>query len=255
VLQSFSSETVVHFRIESASPTKLLLRGGNVKGTEFLKLLVTASFMIAISNLAIAQQTNMPAGKSSGDQTIQNQTSSGRISFWQSLSPDQKKQIRQLKIDKEKQMLALRNQIGQKRIEMMEINNADKPEEQAINKKEEEIWGIQDQIRQLKRASKQKFLSILTPEQRQQVRSKMGMYHHGMSDRQGCPCRQQIGMHGMNMHMGMRGMNMQNMGMQPRNMDQMSQAIPNQSQNTEDDLASNQDNEDVIVLLLPEEDQ
>lgn len=224
-----------------------------MKGTEFLKLLVITSFMIAISNVAIAQQTNMPAGKSSGDQTIQNQTSSGRISFWQSLSPDQKKQIRQLRIDKEKQMLALRNQIGQKRIEMMEINNADKPEEQAINKKEEEIWGIQDQMRQLKRASKQKFLSILTPEQRQQVRSGMGMFHHGMSGGQGCPCRQQMGMHGMNM--GMRGMNMQNMGMQSRNMEQMSEATPNQSQNNVDDLASNQDNEDVIVLLLPEEDQ
>lgn len=85
------------------------------------------------------------------------------------LSKDQQKQAADLRLEFIKKTQPIRAEIEKKRIEMMELNAADKPDEAAIQKKREEIWALRDTMRDERRAMGTKFRALLTPEQRQKL--------------------------------------------------------------------------------------
>ena len=89
--------------------------------------------------------------------------------MWSDLTKEQQKQVESLKLDLLKKTEPLRAQMSQKRIEMMELTSKDNPDEQAIEKKRQEIWALQDSMRNERRAMSTKFRSLLTPEQRQKL--------------------------------------------------------------------------------------
>ena len=63
---------------------------------------------------------------------------------WGDLTKEQQKQMESLRLDLLKKTEPLRAQMSQKRIEMMELASKDSPDEQAIEKKRQEIWALQD---------------------------------------------------------------------------------------------------------------
>lgn len=100
--------------------------------------------------------------------------------IWNDLSKEQKAQASALRLDFMKKANELRSQMGKKRIELLELNSAEKPDEQAIQKKREEVWALQDTMRNELRTMSTKFRALLTPEQRE----KLGPFGFGMG--KGC---------------------------------------------------------------------
>jgi len=92
------------------------------------------------------------------------------------LTPEQQAQAKALKLEGLKKHEEFRSQIAKKRIELMELASADKPDEQTIVKKQQEIWALKDQARNERRAMGLKFRALLTPEQKQ----KFGFFGLGM---------------------------------------------------------------------------
>ncbi len=89
--------------------------------------------------------------------------------FWNELTPDQKKEFTSLRTEFMKKQEALRSQMAQKRIELFELASKEKPDEQAVEKKRQEIWALQDTMRNEQRAFGTKIRSLLTPEQREKL--------------------------------------------------------------------------------------
>lgn len=108
--------------------------------------------------------------------------------IWNELSKDQQQQAAALRLEFLKKKEALRSEMGQKRIEMMELASKPNVDEQSLQKKREEIWALQDKMRNERRAMGTKFRSLLTPEQRQKLGPLgpgMGM---GMGHGRGAGC-------------------------------------------------------------------
>jgi Spy/CpxP family protein refolding chaperone len=93
----------------------------------------------------------------------------GGPAIFNELSPEQRQQALSLRTDLMKKQEAIRSEIAQKRIELMEKASQGKPDEQTIEKKRQEIWALQDNMRNERRAMGTKFRAILTPEQRQKL--------------------------------------------------------------------------------------
>lgn len=93
------------------------------------------------------------------------------------ITKEQKEKIDTQRIDFLKKKLALKSQIGQKRIELIELMSKSPQDEVAIEKKKQEIWALKDQMRKEGRAFATSIRSLLTPEQRE----KMGVWAgHGL---------------------------------------------------------------------------
>jgi Spy/CpxP family protein refolding chaperone len=92
------------------------------------------------------------------------------------LTPDQQKQLTELRIDFLKKQEAVRAELSKKRIELLEMASKQNSDEDAIEKKRQEIWSLQDSLRNESRQLSAKFRSMLTPEQKQ----KMGPMGLGM---------------------------------------------------------------------------
>lgn len=93
----------------------------------------------------------------------------GKGGVLKDLSDDQRKQFSEQRLAFMKKIQPLRAEIGKKRIELMELASKDTPDEEAIQKKKEEIWALKDTIRNERRAFKTKMRSLLTPEQRKKL--------------------------------------------------------------------------------------
>lgn len=89
--------------------------------------------------------------------------------IWSDLSADQKKQVDQIKLGYLKKTLDLKAQKRKLKVEMLEPALADSPDEQALEKKRDELWALKDKIRAHKRDAKKQLRKILTPEQRKEV--------------------------------------------------------------------------------------
>ncbi|MBI4965585.1 MAG: periplasmic heavy metal sensor [Desulfomonile tiedjei] len=87
--------------------------------------------------------------------------------FWGDLSKEQQEKVTSLRLESLKKQEALREQMAKKRIELMEMTSKDKADEGAIQKTREEIWALQDQMRNEGRAMSTKLRSVLTPEQKE----------------------------------------------------------------------------------------
>ena len=97
--------------------------------------------------------------------------------MWSNLTPDQQKQVTSMRLDFLKKQEALRAEIGRKKIEFAELADSPNPDERLLEKKRQEIWDLQDKMRNEGRAMGSNVWALLTPEQRQQV----GPYGPGMA--------------------------------------------------------------------------
>jgi Spy/CpxP family protein refolding chaperone len=89
--------------------------------------------------------------------------------IWGDLTSEQQKQVSALRNEFFKKQETLRSDMAKKRIEMMEMASKENPDEQAIDKKKQEIWALQDSMRNERRAMSTKFRALLTPEQKQKM--------------------------------------------------------------------------------------
>ena len=92
-----------------------------------------------------------------------------RLGQIDNLTKDQQEQINAVRTDFLKKSEALRSQKAMKRIELMEFATKNPQDEATIQKKREEIWALQDQMRNERRALGTKIRSLLTPEQREKI--------------------------------------------------------------------------------------
>lgn len=118
--------------------------------------IVSLLFVLSLSAVAFAARGGCCAGAGAGGPAILDE-----------LSPEQKQQVLSLRTEFMKKQEAVRSQMAQKSIELMELASKDKADEQAIEEKRQEMWALQDTMRNERRAMSTKFRSLLTPEQRQ----------------------------------------------------------------------------------------
>lgn len=85
------------------------------------------------------------------------------------LTKEQQKQVADVRTEFLKKQEQLRAEMGKKRIELMELAQKENPDEPAIEKKRQEIWSLQDAMRNEGRTFGTKFRALLTPEQRQKL--------------------------------------------------------------------------------------
>jgi Spy/CpxP family protein refolding chaperone len=88
---------------------------------------------------------------------------------WKDLTPEQQTKAKELRLQFLKKIEPLVTELRHNRIEMMELASKPKPDDQAVEKKREEIWALQDKIRNEHRAMGKEFRALLTPEQKQKL--------------------------------------------------------------------------------------
>lgn len=125
----------------------------------FTKVTVLAASIavVLIASAASAQMACCAGGAGKG------------AAVWSDLTPEQQKQVTTLRNDFAKKQETLRSDMAKKSIELMELASKEKPDEQAIEKKRQEIWDLQDAMRNEQRSMGTKFRALLTPEQKQKL--------------------------------------------------------------------------------------
>jgi Spy/CpxP family protein refolding chaperone len=154
-------------------------------------LMFTLVLAFALIAPAVHAQQSMPAKpavtpqeKGKSHEMAQDQArydSSGKMTekrtrLWDELSPEQKTKIKQSRLDTAKKTENLRSEIGKRRIELLELRFADKPDYAAIDKKRNEIMDLRDEMRKVRRQFKQSIVSVLTPEQREKHEKRFSEY-------------------------------------------------------------------------------
>ncbi len=102
--------------------------------------------------------------------------------IWNELSEQQQKQAESLRLEFFKKMESFRGELGKKRVEMMELASKDSPDEEAFQKKREQVWALRDAMRNERRALGTKMRSLLTPEQRKKIGPYGGGFLRGGGD-------------------------------------------------------------------------
>jgi Spy/CpxP family protein refolding chaperone len=121
-------------------------------------VLAVSMMVLLVASAASAQQMGCCSGG----------TGTG-AAVWGDLTPEQQKQVSALRTEFFKKQETLRSDMAKKRIEMMEMASKENPDEQAIDKKKQEIWALQDSMRNEGRAMSTKFRALLTPDQKQKL--------------------------------------------------------------------------------------
>ncbi|MGO9566928.1 MAG: Spy/CpxP family protein refolding chaperone [Desulfomonilaceae bacterium] len=121
-------------------------------------VLAASMMLLLVASAASAQQMGCCSGGGGKGAAI-----------WGDLTSEQQKQVTALRNEFFKKQETLRSDMAKKRIEMMELASKENPDEQAIEKKKQEIWASQDAMRNEGRAMGTKFRALLTPEQKQKL--------------------------------------------------------------------------------------
>jgi Spy/CpxP family protein refolding chaperone len=131
------------------------------------KILIAVACVVALSTVSnvFAQSQGLPPCCGGAGGTV-----------WGDLSQEQQKEMASLRTEFFKKLEATRSEIAQKRVEMLDLASKDKADEEAIEKKRQEIWSLQDSLRSEGRSIGSKIRTLLTPEQRQ----KLGPFGPGM---------------------------------------------------------------------------
>ena len=101
------------------------------------------------------------------------------------LTPDQKTKIKLLRTGLQKEMLPLKNQLGEKRARMQTLETAEKVDMTAINTQIDEIKGLEAKMYKLKAAQRQEIRMLLTAEQRIHFDTKPKKHERGKNKRHG----------------------------------------------------------------------
>jgi Spy/CpxP family protein refolding chaperone len=83
-----------------------------------------------------------------------------------SLNADQLKKAKEIQIETLRKIQPLSAEKSKKRLEIMELASKEKYDDAAVQKKQDELWAIQDKIRAESREMGQKIRSLLTDEQK-----------------------------------------------------------------------------------------
>jgi Spy/CpxP family protein refolding chaperone len=90
------------------------------------------------------------------------------------LTEDQEKKIQDLRTPFEKEILPIKNQLGEKRAHLRTLETADKVDDKAINGTIDEISQLEGQLMKKEAAYKQAIRKLLTDEQRIQFDNRSG---------------------------------------------------------------------------------
>jgi Spy/CpxP family protein refolding chaperone len=137
-------------------------------------VLAASIMVLLVASAASAQQMGCCSGPAGRNAAV-----------WGDLTSEQQKQVTELRNEFFKKQEALRSDMAKKRIELMEMASKEKPDEQAIEKKKQEIWTLQDAMRNEGRTMGTKFRALLTPEQKQKL-GPGGPGFGGMNPGGGC---------------------------------------------------------------------
>ena len=129
-----------------------------------LGLIVAMSLLVASSVFAAG-----PCGGCPGSGGGKGMGFGAGLAQIDNLTKDQQDKINTEKTDFLKKTEVLRSQKALKRIELMDFAAKTPQDEATIQKKKEEIWALQDQMRNEGRAFGTKIRSLLTPEQREKL--------------------------------------------------------------------------------------
>jgi Spy/CpxP family protein refolding chaperone len=121
-------------------------------------VLTAALMILLVASAASAQQMGCCSGGIGTGAAV-----------WGDLTSEQQKQMSALRTEFFKKQETLRSEMAKKRIEMMEMASKENPDEQSIDKKKQEIWALQDSMRNEGRAMSTKLRALLTPEQKQKL--------------------------------------------------------------------------------------
>lgn len=88
---------------------------------------------------------------------------------WSKLNPDQQKQFDSLQAAFQQKLEAFRSSLAAKRNELKDLMAADKLDEQALEAKRQEMWGLQDGLRKDYRQTLTEIGKLLTPEQKREL--------------------------------------------------------------------------------------
>jgi Spy/CpxP family protein refolding chaperone len=121
-------------------------------------VLTAALMVLLVASAASAQQMGCCSGGIGTGAAV-----------WGDLTSEQQKQMSGLRNEFFKKQETLRSDMAKKRIEMMEMASKENPDELAIDKKKQEIWALQDSMRNEGRAMSTKLRALLTPEQKQKL--------------------------------------------------------------------------------------
>ncbi|MEO0137461.1 MAG: Spy/CpxP family protein refolding chaperone [candidate division WOR-3 bacterium] len=86
------------------------------------------------------------------------------------LSPEQKTQLENIRIETRKNIIPIKSQIELKEIELQQAMKSDNPDKDKILKLSKEIHELEWQIKKLNIEERLKINSILTPEQKEKIR-------------------------------------------------------------------------------------
>ena len=128
--------------------------------TKYFKL---AILTVVISSLLIGVSLAQPPGKRGGDRPGIQERFLDRIP---DITEDQKEQIKEFRTDHMKEVLPLRNQVGEKEAHLKSLSTADKVDMAKINKTIEEIGNLKITIAKNRAAHKQKIRNVLNEDQR-----------------------------------------------------------------------------------------
>lgn len=100
---------------------------------------------------------------------------------------EQMASIKALRFELEKEMVQVRNLIGEKRAQLKTLQQVDKPDMKAINSKIDEITSLQNKMMKAKAANTAKIRSLLSDEQRLMFDKRGAKAKHPMMGRRGAP--------------------------------------------------------------------
>lgn len=90
----------------------------------------------------------------------------GMNSFFATLSPEQKKKIKDIRLKEKKQLIQINNQLSEKKMHLITLQTAEKPDMKAINKTIDELTALIGSKMKIKSNSTQQIREMLTEEQR-----------------------------------------------------------------------------------------
>ncbi len=146
-------------------------------------LMMTMALMALTVNVASAQPGQQKGyGYSPGSQT-------GKGLMWQrlNLTEEQQEKIAGLRLEMQKELLPLRNQLGEKRAKMRTLATTENADLKALNRLIDESKDLQAEMAKLRLANRQQIRKLLTEEQRIMFDSRpLGLRGNKNFNRPGC---------------------------------------------------------------------
>ncbi len=132
--------------------------------TKNIALILLTTFMVGVGTYTIAQQHEH--AKKERREHHHKKGQHRMLSEIPDLTDKQKEQIKEIQMKKAKQIIPIKNELGEKKARMKTLMSADKPQKEEIMNLVEEMGRLKTQMKKIKITSKLDIHNILTEEQR-----------------------------------------------------------------------------------------